>query len=218
MARTKSDGENKNSDKVVARPPRAKTTSQKIEELKLGKFAEHKPMRLPEKETDRSQQLIGAAALMLMALAGVSFILKTEPLVFLFQGNDPMSFGAQMANVPWYWMLAEVMALVATICCIVAGAILLAKRRVPVMLWYILVIVMTVGLLCVSFHSFKWFEELNCAKRVRADGSSGGTCGGVEDKLIVLTLRNLMLYTAGLVAFFGVWKFARHKSGRKTRR
>lgn len=216
MARPRQEEKTKTKEKTVARPPRAKTTAQKLEELKLGKFTEREVLRLPAKEVRRGWQIVGAVALMLGAIVGVFAVFMLEPLRGLTWDQTGFSpFG----GLEIYEGVMVLCIALAALICAVASMMLFAGKRVPVFLWYVLVVTATLGLLCASFHTFKWFEARKCYENYPGiypnDPNKGSGCPSVEYDLIGISIRNLLIYTAGLVAFLLVRRMARGRTGRK---
>ncbi len=196
---------------------RGRASLRTVEELKLGKFAVCEPLRLPEKEIRRGWQITGAVVLILVAIVGLYAMFMLDPIRVWTWDNDGFVGGRIEALMPYEWVLTLMLA-VSVVMCVTAAAILLAKKKVPAELWYVLIGAVTVGLLCASFHAFKWFEERDCYENYPGvhpeDPSKGSGCPSVEKDLIVISVRNLVIYTLGIVAFCWV----RRKMARRARR
>lgn len=195
---------------------RTLTNAQKVEELKLGKFAECKPLRLPGKQIRRGWQITWGMTLLLAALLGIYILFMIDPIRVLTWDNDGFVGGRIGSLQPYWWAMVGAL-VVATLCCLAAGIILLVKRRVPVVIWCLLIIAATVAALCASFHTFTWFEARNCYENYPGiyleDPNKGSGCPSVMNDLIGLSLRNLVIYTVGLIALCGVWRLAKRRVG-----
>lgn len=198
------------------RSARALTNAQKVEELKLGKFAECKPLRLPEKQIRRGWQITWGIVLLLVALVGAYIILMTDPVRVLTWDNDGFG-GGRLGSLDLYWWVMIGTLAVAVVCCIAAGLVLLLKKHVPRFLWYSLIAAATVAALCASFHTFTWFEARDCYENYPGiypeDPSKGSGCPSVVNDLILISLRNLAIYTAGIVAFWFAYRWAQRRLG-----
>lgn len=196
----------------VGRPPKARTNLQKVEEVKLGKFAEKVPLRLPEKQIRRGWQITWGIALMLGAILGVYILILLVPEQLM--GDGVMSGPAIMMSEGWYWLIAEAMVLVATVGCLVASVMLFAKKRVPATLWYTLIGAVVVGVICASFRKYRWYEERLCYENypgIYPGEDKGSGCPSVVNQLSVITLVDLAILAAGMI---GVWMLSRVKRKR----
>lgn len=196
-------------------PLRPKTNAQKVEELKLGKFTERRPLRMPEKEVRRGWQIIGAVALMLAAMIGIYIILITEPVQTWLH---PDGFGDPLVRLPIYWLVLEAALVVFVVDCLISSVMLLVRKRVPALLWQILIVTVTISLLCASFHTFMHFEARKCYEDYPGiypeDPSKGSACPSVQNELILISLRNLLIYTIGIVAGMLVYRATKHRTHR----
>lgn len=215
MAKIEDNKSKTSSAKRMGNPPRRMTNAQKVEELKLGKFAECEHLRLPEKQLGGRWRMMLGIGLLLLAALGVFLIFMTDPVRVLTWDNDGFS-GGRIGSLQLYWWVMELALGVATLSCLIAGIILVLRKRVPALIWYILVIATTLGLLCASFHTFTWFEARNCYENYPgiypSDPSKGSGCPSVMNDLILLSLRNLLIYTVGIVIFALIYRYSRKRA------
>lgn len=208
-----------NSD--VRRTGRGLTNAQKVEELKLGKFDECEPLSLPKKQIRRGWQITWGIVLLLVALIGIYIVLMTDPVRVLIWDNDGIMSG-RLGGLDFYWLVMVGAAIIATICSFMAGIMFLFKKSVPAIIWYFLIIALTVGLLCASFHTFTWFEARDCYENYPGiypeDPTKGSGCPSVVNELILLSLRNLAIYTVGIIALYFGYRAAKHHRNCKTKR
>lgn len=208
-----------NSD--VRRTGRGLTNTQKVEELKLGKFDECEPLSLPKRQIRRGWQITWGIVLLLVALIGVYIVLMTDPVRVLIWDNDGI-MGGRLGGLDLYQLVMVSAAIIATVCSFVAGMMLLFKKSVPAIIWYLFIIALTVGLLCVSFHTFTWFEARDCYENYPGiypeDPTKGSGCPSVVNELILLSLRNLAIYTVGIIALYFGYRAAKHHRNCKTKR
>lgn len=203
------------SAKRMGNPPRRMTNAQKVEELKLGKFAECDHLRLPEKQLGGRWRVILGIGLLLMAVLGIIVIFMTDPVRVLTWDNDGF-VGGRIGSLHWYWWVMELALGVATLACLIASVVMLLRKRVSVWIWYVLVVAATVAVLCASFHTFTWFEARNCYESYPGiypsdpDKSSG--CPSVMNDLILLSLRNLLIYTVGIVVFMLIYHYSKKRA------
>lgn len=196
----------------VGRPPKARTNLQKVEEVKLGKFAAKAPLKLPERQIKRGWQITWGVALMLGAVIGVYLLLLTVP-EYIF-GDGVMSGPAIISSNGWYMLVAEMMVLVVTIGSLAASIMMFAKKRVPMALWYVIIGALVIGLICASFRKFRWYEERLCYENypgIYPGEDRGSGCPSVVGQLSVITLVDLAILAAGMV---GVWMLSRKKNRR----
>lgn len=193
----------------VGRPPKARSNFEKVEEVRLGKFSEQKPLRLPEKQIRRGWQIAWAIVLIVMAMMGVCAILLTDPVAVLTWDNDGFA-GGRIGSLGLYWMVMEVMILVATICCVVASVMMFAKKRVPAGLWYALIGAVAIGLICASFHKFNGYEERLCYENYPGEDRGSG-CPSVVGSLSMIVIVDLVVLLAGVI---GMRLVGRKKRGR----
>lgn len=184
--------------------------ARKVEELKLGKFVKCEPLRLPEKKVRRGWQIAGGIGMILVALALTFVVFLLKPVRTLTW--QPDGFGA-FEGLPVYWLVMIGCMILAAADCLLIGILLLFGRRISTILWYGLIILATVGLLCLSFNSFEWFEERLCYENYPGifpdDPAKGSGCPGVESDLIIISIRNMVIYTVGLVAILLVHRLAK---------
>lgn len=200
----------------VGRPPKARSNLEKVDEVKLGKFAKQEPLRLPEKQIRRGWQIVWGLALALAAMVGVYLLILIVPEQLA--GNGVMSGPAIVASTGWYLLVAELMIVVATVGCIAASVMMFAKKRVPRGLWYVLIGAAVIGVICASFHKFRWYEERRCYENYPGiypeDPSKGSGCPSVVNQLSVIVMADLAVLLAGVV---GMWLVCRAKRGRGKR-
>ncbi len=215
MAKTLDEKKRKTKTSISSLPPRPKTNAQKVEELKLGKFTERRPLRMPEKEVRQGWRIIGAVALMLAAIIGIYIILITEPVQTWLH---PDGFGDPLFRLPIYWLVLEIALVIFVVDCLISSVMLLVKKRVPTLLWQILIVTATIGLLCASFHTFTHFEARKCYENYPGiypeDPSKGSACPSVRNELILISLRNLLIYTIGIVAGVLVYRATKRHARR----
>lgn len=123
-------------------------SSQKVDELKLGKFLDFEPLRLPEKELRRGWQIFWAIVLMAIAVYFLICIVVMAPRLLETDFDWWLSLWANMQN--WPYVFAEVILLVAMflipILCFVIGGLLLARQHIMAALWYTLIMTVWGGL------------------------------------------------------------------------
>ncbi len=215
----KSDNVAEDSKKVFARRPgrpRTKISEAAMDELKLGKFVECEHLRLPEKEVRRGWQITGAVSLMLMAMVGLYLLLMLVPEQIF--GDGVMSGAAVLSATPWYWLMMELMVLIATVCCVTASVMLLAKRRVPVGVWYVLVVAVVVGMVCASLHRFRLYEQRECYKNYPHIIDMDYACPSVEGELSWVVLKVLLICGLGEVALYLIYRVMKRRALYKAKR
>lgn len=185
------------------------------EELKLGKFEKSRPLHLPEKEVKRGWQIVGAVTLMLLTVLGVYASLLM--MLDWVEGDGVMAGAAIFAKTPIYWRMTGVMVLLATIECFVASVMMFAKRKVPVWLWYALVITVLAGVICVSFHKFERYEQRQCYNNYPGIIDFGYACPSVVGELSLITLFDIAVCVVASVVIGLVWHCTKSKRGKRVR-
>lgn len=203
MAKTNSitqSGAAKTASKAM-RAARPKSNTEKIEELKLGKFSKCEPLCFPEKKAKRGWQIVGAVALMLGAILGVFYLLMTDPIKGMMK-SSPMSPGAYLANVDWYWKIAALAVAVAVVCCFTGSVMMFAKKKASVKIWYILIASVLVAVITVSFHRFRLYEQRLCYENYPNIIELGYSCPSVVGELSWIVVQDLMIFGVGIL---GLW-------------
>ncbi len=185
----------------VGRPPKNKSMSQRLEDLKLGKFTDCDTLCLPEKEAKRGWQVLGGILLILLAIFGAGYLLLAPPLNY-FWSDSVMSFGASLANEKFYWLVAALAMIVVVVTCLVSGVMLLGKKRVPVGAWYILIGAMVTVLICLSFHTFRRYEQRECYKNYPHIIDADYACPSVIGELSWIVAKDLLIFAAGVGAIY----------------
>lgn len=209
MAKVSKTQNTKNTTKTarpVGRPPRAKTVSQKLDDLKLGKFAECEPMCLPDKQVRRGWQILGAVILLLLALVGGYFMLMTEPLKYMTWAPSVMSPMAVISSTPGYWLMVEVAVLILVVCAVVAAIVLLFGKNVPAIFWYLMIGAGLVALIFASFHRFRLYEQRQCYKNYPNIVEFDYACPSVVNELGAVVLMDILLFAAGMIAIILIHK------------
>lgn len=206
--------EYRNSGNKTAANVRSFAEARKVEELKLGKFAKCEPLRLPEKKVRRCWQIAGGIGFIVAALVLIITVFMIKPVRTLTW--QPDGFGP-FEGLSWYWLVMVGCMIVVALCGLIMGVLLLLSKRVPVFFWYLLIASATVGLLCASFNSFKWFEERRCYENYPGifpdDPHKGSGCPSVGNDLVYINLRNLAIYTVGLLGLFWAHKIMKRRVG-----
>ena len=206
MARTTNHSQKNKTPKCTDTPvARATSLVQKVEELKLGKFAECDPLRLPEKGISRGWQIIGGVVCALLAIIGHYTMLATK-ILSIFDG-----MGVHMS---WYWLIMELMLLVIVISATTASVMLFLKKRVPVGVWYVLIGAIVIGLICASFHKLERYEARECYNKypgIYPGENRGSGCPSVVNELSGVVLMNLLFHSLGIVGLYLIYRVARRR-------
>lgn len=219
MAKTKDKNSDSATKRPVGRPPKSSLTkvsksfSQKLDELKLGKFADCEAMSLPEKEPKRGRQILGAIVLMASAILGVVFLILAPPFNY-WLNPGPQSFSAFLSTTNFYWNLAALAVIVAVICAAAASLMLFGKKRVPAWLWYILVLAVLAGGICLSFHRFRLYEQRECYKNYPHIIDLDYACPSVVNELSLVVLKDLGLLLVAVAVFWLIRRTAKRAGHR----
>lgn len=216
---TSEDTSAEKTSRPVGRPPRARTNAQKIEELKLGKFADSEPLCLPEREVKRGWQIAGGVVLLVGAALGVWVLMMQAPFKHWFEPGMPvMSFWAEMAANETYVKIIIVGLMFAIVASMVAGVMMLMKKRVPLLIWGVLILAVTALLLGVSFRTFRGYEERLCYENYPGiypeDSTRGSQCPSVMDGLVLVSLRNILIFEVGMGVLWLIVRMRRCHRGR----
>lgn len=136
--------------KPTSRKPnnRRSISSQKVDELKLGKFLDFEPLHLPEREPRRGWQIFWAIVLLAIAVYFLVCIVVMAPGLLETDFGWWLSLWGNWQN--WPYVLAEVLLLIALflipILCLIIGGLLLARQRIVAVLWYVLIVTVWSGL------------------------------------------------------------------------
>lgn len=202
MARTTNHSQKDKRPKCTDAPvARATSLAQKVEELKLGKFAECDPLRLPEKGISRGWQIIGGVACALVAIIGIYAMLATK-ILSIFDGMG--------VHASWYWLIMEFMLLIIVISATTASVMLFLKKRVPVGVWYVLIGAIVIGLICASFHKLERYEARECYNNYPGENKGSG-CPSVVNELSGVVLLNLLFHSLGIVGLYLIYRIARRR-------
>lgn len=206
MARTTNHSQKDKRLKYTDAPvARATSLAQKVEELKLGKFAECDPLRLPEKGISRGWQIIGGVVCALVAIIGIYTMLATK-ILSIFDG-----MGVHMS---WYWLIMELMLLIVVITTTTASVMLFLKKRVPVGVWYVLIGAIVIGLICASFHKLERYEARECYNNypgIYPGENKGSGCPSVVNELSGVVLLNLLFHSLGIVGLYLIYRITRRR-------
>ncbi len=206
MARTTNHSQKYKRPKYTDAPvARATSLMQKVEELKLGKFAECDPLRLPEKGISRGWQIIGGVACALVAIIGIYTMLVTK-ILSIFDGMG--------AHASWYWLIMELMLLIIVISATTASVMLFLKKRVPVGVWYVLIGAIVIGLICASFHKLERYEARECYNNypgIYPGENKGSGCPSVVNELSGVVLLNLLFHSLGIVGLYLIYRVTRRR-------
>lgn len=204
----------KTSDKTkrAAAKKSAKTISaKKVEEIKLGKFCDSEPMRLPEVTPSRVWQLIGGIALLLIGIFCVATMFVNFPFSYLWQGESNL-WQADTMPLTISWIVNNLALVIFTIFCVIGSILLFAKQRVPVMIWYVLIVTLVVGFISQSVGIYTNYTTRECLEE---------SCPLVVGELGTVLLCDLTIFMLGLVLIWMVYKTNLHygcpKSKKKRR-
>lgn len=171
-------------------------SAKKVEEIKLGKFCDSEPMRLPEVVPSRVWQLIGGVALLLIGIFCVATMFVNFPFGYLWRGESNI-WQADTMPLTVSWIVNNSALVIFTIFCIIGSILLFAKRRVPVMVWYILIVTLAVGFISQSVGIYTNYTTRECLE---------GSCPLVVGELSTILLCDLTIMMLGLVLLWMVYK------------
>lgn len=173
----------------------------KVEELKLGKFADSVPMRLPESQTRRSWQVIGGVALLLIGgFCLISMVLQV-PFAYLWQSEVDI-WQAEMTPLTVSWIVNNVALVIFTILCLFASILLFAKKRVVVGMWYGLIVALVVGFISQSIGIYQNYTLVECGE---------GGCPIVVGELSMVLLCDLTILMLSILLLWMVYCMNRRK-------
>lgn len=172
----------------------------KVEELKLGKFQDSEPMRLPETQTRRSWQIIGGIALLLIGgFCLVSMVLQV-PFAYLWNSEVDI-WQAEMTPLTVSWIVNNVALVIFTIVCLLTSMMLFARKRIPVGMWYGLIVALVVGFISQSIGIYQNYTLRECA----------GECPMVVGDLSMVLLCDLTILMLSILLVWMVYCMNRRK-------
>ncbi len=185
-------------------------SSSKVDELKLGKFDECVPMRLPESQVRRSWQVIGGIALLLIAAYCVFMMVTNTPFAYLAWGGVDL-WREEQWPLTIAWIVNNVCLVVFTILCLVTSILMFAKKRIAVGVWYAMIVLLVVGFISQSIGIYENYTTRECVTQ---------TCPMVVGELSVVLLCNLVIM---MVAILLLWLVCcmnkhRHRSVKRVQR
>lgn len=170
--------------------------TRKVEEIKLGKFNDCEPLRLPEVPPRRIWQVIGGVALLLIGIFCVATMIAQFPFAYLWQGEIDV-WQPEQAPLTMSWIVNNVALVLFTVLCVVSSVLLFAKRKVPVLVWYLLIVTLTVGFISQSIGIYNNYTLRDCGVN---------ECPMVVGELSVVLLCDLVIMMISLALLWIVYK------------
>lgn len=205
MPKTKSSTKTKTtSSKRTAPTPKAskaKLSTSKVDELKLGKFSACEPFRLPEFQPRRSWQIIGAVALLLISIFCVCSMIMKFPFAYLWH-EDQGLWQPDAVPLTISWIINNVALVIFTILCLCSSIILFLRRRVPVLVWYLLIITLLTGFVSQSISIYQNYTIYSCET---------APCPLVVGELGTILLCNLVILMISLILICMVYRTNHHR-------
>ena len=195
-------------NKVVQKKVAKTISAKKVEEIKLGKFCDTEPMRLPEMTPSRVWQLIGGGALVLIVAFCIATMFVNFPFSYLWQGGSDI-WQTDMMPLTISWIVNNAALVIFTIFCVLTSILLFARRRVPVAIWYILIIMLTIGFISQSVGIYTNYTTRECLDE---------NCPLVVGELGTVLLCDLTIFMLGLVLLWMIYKTNLHYGRVKTKR
>lgn len=207
MPKTKSTTKTKS---AANRPKSAnsKLTSSKVDELKLGKFSDCEPLRLPEFRPRRSWQIIGAVALLLITIFCVGSMIMKFPFAYLWHGEQNLW---QPDTIPLTvsWIINNVALVIFTILCLSSSIILFLRRRVPTLIWYLLIVTLLISFISQSISIYQNYTLYDCGD---------DPCPLVVGELGTILLCNLVIFMISLILLCMVYRTNHYRMRRHHRK
>lgn len=182
--------------------------TRKVEDVKLGKFQSCEPLRLPFVPPRRIWQLIGGVALLLMAIFCVATMLTNFPFAYLWQ-SEANIWQPDQSPLTLSWIVNNVALILFTVMCIMASILLFARRKVPVMVWYLLILTLAVGFISQSISIYSNYTRRDCAVEA---------CPLVVGELSTILLCDLTIFMLSLVILWMIYKTNLHYGHPKPKR
>lgn len=190
--------------KIVTKKTSGRSTktlnARKVEEIKLGKFKDCEPLRLPEVPPRRIWQVLGGVALLLIGVFCVATMVMQFPFAYLWQ-EEIDAWQPEQAPLTMSWIVNNVALVLFTILCVMASIVLFARRRVPVAVWYLLIVMLTVGFISQSIGIYNNYTLRDCRENA---------CPMVVGELSIVLICDLVIFMLGLVLLWMVYKTNLH--------
>lgn len=184
--------------KVVKSPVRkgaGRTTSSKVDELKLGKFDECNPMRLPESQARRSWQIIGGVALLLIAGFCLVSMVMQVPFAYLWQTETDI-WQAELTPLTISWIVNNIALVIFTVVCLVVSILLFAGKRVARGAWYVMILTLMIGFISQSVGIYQNYTLRDCVEE---------TCPMVVGELSMVLLCDLVIMMVSVILLWLVY-------------
>lgn len=178
-----------------------RTTSSKVDELKLGKFDECDPMRLPESQVRRSWQVIGGVALLLIAGFCLVSMVTQMPFAYLWQTETDI-WQAELTPLTISWIVNNIALVIFTVLCLVTSVLLFMRKRVAVGVWYTLIVTLVVGFISQSVGIYQNYTLRECVEE---------TCPMVVGELSVVLLCDLVIMMVAILLLWMVFCMNRRR-------
>lgn len=182
--------------------------TRKVEEVKLGKFSDCEPLRLPEVPPRRIWQLVGGAALLLIGVFCVATMIADFPFAYLWRSDFDV-WQSDQTPLTVSWIVNNVALVLFTVLCVMSSVLLFARRKVPVVVWYLLIITLAVGFISQSVGIYANYTSVNCDLQ---------SCPLVVGELSVILLCDLTILMLSLVVLWMVYKTDLHYGHPKAKR
>ncbi len=195
---------------TTARGARAQE-ARKVEEVKLGKFRDCEPMRLPEVPPRRIWQVVGGIALALMGIFCVATMCFEFPFAYLWQSETNV-WQPDLTPLTLSWIVNNVALIVFTIGCFVGSALLFMKKKVPVGVWYVLIVALAVGFISQSVGIYSNYTLMECETE---------SCPLVVGELSTILLCDLVILMISWILLWMIYRtnlYARHPRPRRRKR
>lgn len=189
----------------TSKSKKAKTASAKVDELKLGKFSDCEPLRLPETKPRRSWQIIGAIALLIIAVFCIGCMVMEFPFAYLWHGEQDL-WQSDTLPLTISWIVNNVMLVIFTILCLVSCIILFTKHRVPAPIWYLLIFTLFVGFISQSIGIYQNYTIYNCEI---------DPCPLVVGELSTVLLCDLVIFMISLILICMIYRTNHHSYSHK---
>ncbi len=207
VKKTTSKAKNSTAKKTSGRAAKTLNT-RKVEEIRLGKFNDCEPMRLPEVPPRRIWQIIGGVALLLMGIFCVATMVANFPFVYLWQDEIEVWRPDQSA-LTISWIVNNVALVIFTVLCVMSSILLFARRKVPVGIWYLLIVTLAVGFISQSVGIYTNYTRRDCEIE---------PCSLVVGELSTILLCDLTILMLSLALLWMVYKTNLHYGHPKPKR
>lgn len=172
------------------------SSSAKVDELKLGKFSACEPLRLPETRPRRSWQIIGAVALLLIAIFCIGCMIMQFPFAYLWHGEQNL-WQPDAIPLTISWIVNNVALIIFTVLCLTTSTLLFLKRHVPVLIWYLLIITLLIGFISQSISIYQNYTIYDC---------NVDPCPLVVGELSTILLCDLVIFMISLLLLCMVYR------------